>query len=85
MVVLPNQPPTVTITGGPTGNTTDTTPTFTYLGTDTDGTISGYYVAIDDGTPNNWTVSTSYTPASALPRLSATSQSVQAFLAIIIT
>jgi predicted outer membrane repeat protein len=58
-----NVPPTVTITGGPSGTTTDNTPTFTYAGSDSDGTIAGYYVSIDLNPPNIWTTQTSYTPA----------------------
>ena len=56
-----NQAPTVSITGGPTGTTTDNTPTFSYSGTDTDGTVAGYYVDIDDSTPDIWVIDTSYT------------------------
>jgi alpha-tubulin suppressor-like RCC1 family protein len=59
-----NIPPTVTITGGPSGNTTDDTPTFTYSGSDSDGAISGYYVSIDENPPNTWTGSTSWTTPS---------------------
>jgi DNA-binding beta-propeller fold protein YncE len=58
-----NIPPTVKITGGPTGNTTDKTPTFTYQGTDNDGTISGYYVNVDVNPPNIWTESEEWTSA----------------------
>lgn len=66
VVVLPNQAPTVEITGGPTGTTMDNTPTFTYSGTDLDGDVVGYYVSIDDATPQSWTTSTSYTPSLPL-------------------
>jgi hypothetical protein len=62
----PNVAPEVTITGGPAGNTVNTRPTFTYEGTDNDGVISGYYVSIDDATPEELTNTTSYRPASAL-------------------
>lgn len=65
--VLENVLPTVQITDGPTDNTVDTTPTFTYSGTDNDGTISGYWVGIDTNPPTTWTTSTSWTsPALSL-------------------
>ncbi|TET35902.1 MAG: hypothetical protein E3J72_09695 [Planctomycetota bacterium] len=58
-----NDPPTVTITGGPTGNTSDNTPTFTYSGSDTDGTVTGYYWHVDAG-PETYTTSTSATTSA---------------------
>ncbi|TET35702.1 MAG: PKD domain-containing protein [Planctomycetota bacterium] len=57
-----NQPPTVIITSGPSGATTDNTPTFEYLGGDPDGSVAGYFVSIDEDPPSNWTVSTTWTP-----------------------
>jgi uncharacterized delta-60 repeat protein len=62
-----NLKPTVTILTGPSGETGDNTPTFTYQGHDNDGTIAGYYVSIDIDPPNLWTTDTSYT-SSALPK-----------------
>jgi hypothetical protein len=59
-----NLKPTVTILTGPSGETTDNTPTFTYEGADSDGTVTGYYVSIDDSTPDTLTNSTSYTPSA---------------------
>jgi|GEM_PF-3578711 len=58
-----NSPPSVTITGGPSGNTTNTSATFSWSGSDPDGNsdISGYYYELDDSTPDNWTTSTSVT------------------------
>jgi hypothetical protein len=61
-----NQPPTVTILSGPSGVTTDNTPTFTYQGYDNDGTIAGYYVSIDTDPPTIWTTDTSFTSSTLL-------------------
>lgn len=56
------EPPTVQITGGPSGITYDTTPTFTFSGSDSDGWVEGFYVDVDDPTPDHYfTSSTSYT------------------------
>jgi hypothetical protein len=61
-----NQPPTVEITGGPSGTTNDSTPTFSYSGSDPDGSIAGYWVSIGTSPPDIWTTSTSWTsPALA--------------------
>jgi len=60
-ILIVGENPTVVITGGPSGTTSDNTPTFTFSGSDADGSITGYYVAIGDTTPTNWTTSTSYT------------------------
>jgi len=48
----PNSPPTVTITAGASGDTTDTMPTFTWSGSDTDGSVVGYEYKLDSA---NWT------------------------------
>jgi hypothetical protein len=61
-----NQQPTVTITGGPSGNTSNTQPTFTYSGADNDGIISGYYIDIDNPSPDNWTTLASWTPSAPI-------------------
>jgi hypothetical protein len=55
-----NLPPTVSITSGPQGNTTDTTPDFTWMGSDSDGTVAGYYWHVDSG-PETFTTSTGVT------------------------
>ena len=55
----PNQPPTVSITSGPSGTITINQATFSWSGSDSDGSISGYYYDLDDPTPDNWTESTS--------------------------
>jgi hypothetical protein len=56
-----NQNPTVAILTGPSGNTADNTPTFTWQGTDNDGHVTGYYISIDENPPANWTTETSWT------------------------
>jgi hypothetical protein len=61
-----NAPPTVFITGGPNGATTDNTPSFSFIGFDSDGTVVGYYVSIDNPFPENWTTSTTYTAPAEL-------------------
>jgi hypothetical protein len=58
--IVPNQPPTVIITSGPVGTTTDDTPTYTYQGYDNDGNIAGYYISMDVDPPVTWTVQTSF-------------------------
>jgi len=58
---VPNQPPTVSILSGPSGTTYDNTPTFTYEGFDSDGTIAGYFVSIDINPPDIWTTQNSWT------------------------
>jgi uncharacterized delta-60 repeat protein len=60
-VDLANQKPTVTILSGPSGVTTDNTPTFTWQSHDADGTVEGYYVSIDVNPPTAWITDTSYT------------------------
>lgn len=57
-----NRRPTVTVTGGPVGDTLDNTPTFLFSGSDPGGSIDGYYVSIDANPPDTWTIGTSYTP-----------------------
>lgn len=55
-----NSPPTVTITAGPSGETADTTPSFSWSGSDSDGTVVGYEYRM--GTSGSWTaVSSSVT------------------------
>jgi uncharacterized delta-60 repeat protein len=58
-----NELPTVAITSGPgEGSTVGTnTVTFTWSGSDTDGTVEGYYYSFDYNPPNIWTVGTSVT------------------------
>ncbi|MBW2993485.1 hypothetical protein KY317_02835, partial [Candidatus Woesearchaeota archaeon] len=56
-----NDSPSVVIQSGPIGATTDNTPTFTYLGSDPDGTIAGYWVGIDDDPPTTWVTTTEWT------------------------
>lgn len=56
-----NTPPSVSITSGPTGTITVNSATFTWTGSDPDGTISKYYYELDDSTPDNSTTSTSHT------------------------
>lgn len=57
-----NLPPTVTITGGPAGIITETSASFTWTGTDPDGSIAGYFHSIDTPTdPDTWTALTSVT------------------------
>ncbi len=53
---LPNEPPTVDITGGPAdGSTVETTQvTFTWSGSDTDGFVQGYYYSFDHDPPDVW-------------------------------
>jgi len=56
-----NLPPTVIITNGPSGTTSDNTPVFEYMGSDPDGSIAGYYVAIDMNPPFIWVTITTVT------------------------
>ncbi|TET32913.1 MAG: hypothetical protein E3J72_18465 [Planctomycetota bacterium] len=56
-----NQPPSVVILSGPSGATTDNTPTFEYLGGDPDGSVAGYFVSIDTNPPDIWTTQTLWT------------------------
>jgi uncharacterized delta-60 repeat protein len=60
---ITNTPPTVTITGGPEeGSTVYTNQvTFTWSGSDTDGTVIGYYYSFDRDPPNIWTTESSVT------------------------
>jgi len=60
-IAKPNQAPTVSITSGPTGTINTNQATFGWSGSDTDGTISGYYYDLDDSTPDTWTSSTTKT------------------------
>jgi hypothetical protein len=60
-IVAYNSPPTVTITSGPEGTIDYNNPTFTWRGSDADGVVVGYYYAMDNPEPSNWTTGTSYT------------------------
>lgn len=57
----PNQAPTVSITSGPSGTIITNQATFNWSGSDSDGSISGYYYDLDDSTPDTWTSSTTKT------------------------
>jgi PKD repeat protein len=58
-----NNPPTVAITSGPADGSTVTTTqvTFTWSGSDTDGTVTGYYYSFDHDPPDTWTTDTTVT------------------------
>jgi uncharacterized delta-60 repeat protein len=58
-----NNAPTVAITDGPEeGSTVYTNQvTFTWSGSDSDGTVVGYYYSFDRDPPNTWTTATSVT------------------------
>jgi hypothetical protein len=56
-----NRPPTVVITGGPTGTMTEGTARFEWSGADADGDLAGYYYGLDDSTPSDWTEEASVT------------------------
>lgn len=56
-----NTPPTVLILSGPQGSTTEDSATFTWFGSDTDGSVVGYYYDLDDTTPDIWTTGTTKT------------------------
>jgi PKD repeat protein len=60
---IANNPPTVNITGGPAeGSTVATTQvTFTWSGSDTDGSVIGYYYSFDHDPPDVWTTDTTVT------------------------
>jgi uncharacterized delta-60 repeat protein len=60
---IENNPPTVEITSGPEEGSTVYTlqVTFTWSGSDTDGTVIGYYYSFDRDPPNIWTTDTSAT------------------------
>jgi len=57
----PNETPSVTISSGPSGKINTDEATFLWYGSDSDGSISGYYYDLDDSTPDNFTTSTSHT------------------------
>ncbi|TET37342.1 MAG: hypothetical protein E3J72_06235 [Planctomycetota bacterium] len=59
-----NQPPTVVITNGPSGTTTDTKPTFEYIGSDPDGSVQMYFVSIDVDPPDIWISANSWTSSA---------------------
>ena len=54
----PNNPPSVSITNCPSGDI-GTSYTFQWQGSDSDGSVTGYYYDLDDSTPDNWTTGTS--------------------------
>jgi hypothetical protein len=56
----PNNPPSVSITSGPSGTISVTSATFVWKGNDQDGYVQGYNYEIDDPSPDNWTSSTSH-------------------------
>jgi hypothetical protein len=59
--VLPtfNQPPAVTITGGPAGIVNGSSASFTWSGADPDGFVAGYFISLDTPTdPDIWTTLT---------------------------
>lgn len=56
-----NQPPSVWVTNCPGSPLSEATYTFTWQGSDQDGSVSGYYYDLDDASPDNWTTGTSHT------------------------
>jgi len=56
-----NNVPIVTILSAPSGVITDDTPTFTYSGSDSDGTVAGYWVSIDTFPPDIFTTDANWT------------------------
>jgi PKD repeat protein len=60
---ITNNPPTVIITDGPADGSTVSTNqvTFTWSGSDTDGSVIGYYYSFDHDPPDVWTTDTSIT------------------------
>lgn len=60
--VLPsNHPPTVVVTSGPEGALELDSARFSWLGADRDGNLAGYYIALDDSTPDMLVESTAFT------------------------
>jgi len=51
----------VVITGGPAGLVVEDTARFEWSGTDADGNLAGYYYALDDSLPAEWTAAMSVT------------------------
>ncbi|MFO7651634.1 MAG: endonuclease/exonuclease/phosphatase family protein [bacterium] len=56
-----NRPPTVVIASGPEGTLDQDSARFSWLGADRDGNLAGYYVALDDSTPDLFVDSTAVT------------------------
>jgi hypothetical protein len=56
----------VAITEGPEGETTETQPTFKFRGACAESEIIGYYISVDDPSPNDFLNSSSYTPVKPL-------------------
>ena len=56
-----NRPPTVVIATGPEGLLEQDSARFSWLGADRDGNLAGYYVALDDSTPDLFVDSTAVT------------------------
>jgi len=59
--LIENSPPTVEITSGPSGTIDYNNVTFTWIGSDPDGEVTGYYYGLDDPTPENWTTEINHT------------------------
>jgi len=53
-----NHAPTVVITSGPDGTIAADSCRFSFLGTDIDGAVTGYYYGLDDSTPDTWVADT---------------------------
>ena len=56
---IPNSPPSVSISSGPSGSTSNRSPSFSWSGYDSDGNVTGYYYDLDDSSPDRWTTGTS--------------------------
>jgi len=54
-------PPTIEITSGPIGTIDYNDVTFAWIGSDSDGEVTGYYFGLDDPSPGTWTNETSHT------------------------
>ncbi len=54
----PNKSPTATIISGPSGTINERSATFSWQGADPDGSVIGYYYALDNPAPSNWTTGT---------------------------
>ena len=61
IIPLGNEEPTVYIDSGPSGTINTNQATFTWHGTDSDGSVVGYYYSLDTYPPNIWTTGTSHT------------------------
>ncbi|MEO0082453.1 MAG: endonuclease/exonuclease/phosphatase family protein [candidate division WOR-3 bacterium] len=53
-----NIPPTVVITKGPSGTIATDSAVFAWAGKDLDGTVTGFWYALDDSAAKNWTEDT---------------------------